>query len=387
MTFGRLCIRWNTPFLRDCEQKVDSTPKTPLAQAKFAMDKKIFSGKIIDWYKANQRNLPWRETRDPYKIWLSEIILQQTRVAQGLPYYEAFIKTFPTVFDLAKAPEQKVLRLWQGLGYYSRARNLHKCAKDIVQNFDGKFPGTFEELKKLSGIGPYTAAAVASIAFHEKVAVVDGNVFRVLARVFGVDKDIASDEGKKYFFALANELIDEKNPDIFNQAVMEFGALHCVPKNPKCDECIFSKHCEANQKNLQTVLPVKAKKIKIKTRYFYYFVIHSKNGILMHQRNAKDIWHGLYDFYLIEKKRSQKTKSLINEDEFLSNIKSFRESEIVTHLLSHQKLKVKFIEAEKSFSKKEEQLAKKLGLQIFTKKEIANLPKPVLIDRFLKSNP
>jgi len=351
------------------------------------MNEKFFSEKIIDWYKANQRNLPWRETRDPYKIWLSEIILQQTRVAQGLPYYEAFVKTFPTVFDLAKASEQQVLRLWQGLGYYSRARNLHKCAKVVVENFDGNFPNTYEELKKLSGIGPYTAAAIASIAFHKKVAVVDGNVFRVLSRVFGVDKDIASDEGKKYFFSLANELIDAKNPDLFNQAVMEFGALHCVPKNPKCEECIFSKQCEAKQKNLQTVLPVKAKKLKIKTRYFYYFVIHTKNGILMHQRIAKDIWNGLYDFYLIEKKRSQKIESLIAKDEFLSNMKSFRESEIFTHILSHQKLKVKFIEIEKSFSKKNELLAKNLGLKNFTKKEIAKLPKPILIDRFLKSNP
>ena len=351
------------------------------------MKKEFFSERIIDWYQTNHRDLPWRKTRDPYKIWLSEIILQQTRVAQGLPYYNEFVKTFPTVFDLAKAPEQKVLRLWQGLGYYSRARNLHRCAKEIVKNYKGEFPNSFEELKKLHGIGPYTAAAIASIAFRESVAVVDGNVFRVLARVFGIDKDIASEEGKKYFFSLANELIDKKQPDLFNQAVMEFGALYCLPKNPKCNECIFSKNCEANQKDLQTVLPVKSKKLKVRTRYFNYFVIHSKNGILMHERNGKDIWRGLYDFYLIETSRNKKVDSLMSEDKFLSKATIIRESEVYRHILSHQKLKVKFINIEKSFSKKDETDAKNLGLRKFTVKEIAKLPKPILIARFLKENP
>jgi len=349
------------------------------------MNKIFFSKRIIDWYQINQRSLPWRGTRDPYKIWLSEIILQQTRVVQGLPYYKEFVKTFPTVFDLAKAPEQKVLRLWQGLGYYSRARNLHRCAKKIVKDFKGEFPQSFEELKKLSGIGPYTAAAIASIAFRESVAVVDGNVFRVLARVFGIEQDIASDKGKKYFFLLANELIDQSQPDLFNQAVMEFGALHCLPKNPKCTDCIFSKDCEANQQNLQALLPVKSKKIKVRTRYFYYFVIHSKKGIFMHQRNGKDIWRRLYDFYLIETSRSQKTESLIKQDDFLTKSSIIRESKIFTHILSHQKLKIRFIEIEKSFSKKDEMMGKRLGLKKFTPREVAKLPKPILIDRFLKS--
>jgi A/G-specific adenine glycosylase len=351
------------------------------------MRKNIFSEKLIDWYRVNHRDLPWRKTVDPYKIWLSEIMLQQTRVAQGLPYYKEFVKTFPSVFDLAKAPEQKVLRLWQGLGYYSRARNLHHCAKEIVNNYNGEFPNSFQELKKLKGIGPYTAAAIASIAFRESVAVVDGNVFRVLSRVFGIDKDTTSDEGKKYFFSFANVLIDKNQPDLFNQAVMEFGALHCLPKNPKCYECVFSKNCEANQKNLQALLPVKSKKLKVKTRYFNYFVIHSKNGILMHERNGKDIWRGLYDFYLIETSRNKKAASLIKEDKFLSKSTIIRESEVYKHILSHQKLKVKFIELRKSFSKKDEVMAGNLGLKKFTIKEIAKLPKPILIDRFLKENP
>lgn len=351
------------------------------------MKKDFFSKRIIDWYHVNHRDLPWRKTRDPYKIWLSEIILQQTRVAQGLPYYNEFVKTFPTVFVLARAPEQKVLRLWQGLGYYSRARNLHRCAKEIVKNYNGEFPHSFEELQKLQGIGPYTAAAIASIAFRESVAVVDGNVFRVLARVFGIEKDIASNEGKKYFFSLANELIDKNQPDLFNQAVMEFGALHCLPKNPKCNECFFSKNCEANQGNLQSLLPVKSKKLKVRARYFNYFVIHSKNGILMHERNGKDIWRGLYDFYLIETSRNKKTESLIKEDKFLSKSAIIRESEVYKHILSHQKLMVKFIEVRKSLSKKDETTAKNFGLKKFTFKEIAKLPKPILIDRFLQENP
>lgn len=346
----------------------------------------FFFRAIIDWYRSNFRQLPWRNTRDPFKIWLSEIILQQTRVAQGLPYYEAFVRAFPSVVHLAKAPEQKVLRLWQGLGYYSRARNLHRCAKEIVKNYNGQFPSSFEELKKLPGIGPYTAAAIASIAFQESVAVVDGNVFRVLSRVFGVDKDIASDEGKKYFFSLANELIDKKQPDIFNQAVMEFGALHCLPKNPKCGECVFSKNCEANQKNLQALLPVKSKKVKVKTRYLYYFVIHTPKGILMRQRNGKDIWRGLYDFYLIECARSEKTSVLIAKDKFLSASTMIDESKILTHILSHQKLKVKFISVRKSFSKTDQTAAKRLELKNYNRKEVFKLPKPILIDRFLKEN-
>jgi A/G-specific adenine glycosylase len=324
------------------------------------MRKEFFSSTIIDWYQANHRNLPWRKTIDPYKIWLSEVILQQTRVAQGLPYYERFISSFPSVFDLAKAPEQKVLRLWQGLGYYSRARNLHRCAKEVVEKFNGNFPNSFNELIKLPGVGDYTAAAIASIAFREPIAVVDGNVFRVLARVFGIENDIASGEGKKYFFSLANELIDKSRPDLFNQAVMEFGALHCLPKNPKCGECIFFKSCEANQRNLQTVLPVKSKKLKVKTRYFYYFILRNKNKVLMKQRTEKDIWRGLNDFYLIETKRNQKTETLLQKDTFLTRAELIKESRVYKHVLSHQKLMVRFITVQARLTKKTETIIHKL---------------------------
>jgi len=347
------------------------------------MRKEIFSSKIIDWYQTNHRNLPWRQTTDPYKIWLSEVMLQQTRVAQGLPYYERFIRSFPTVFDLAKAPEQNVLRLWQGLGYYSRARNLHRCAKEVVKKSNGIFPNSFKELIELPGVGDYTAAAIASIAFREPVAVVDGNVFRVLARIFGVEKDVASGEGKKYFFSLANELIDKKRPDLFNQALMEFGALHCLPKNPKCSDCIFSKSCEANQKNLQTILPVKSKKIKVRTRYFYYFILRNKNKVLMKQRIEKDIWQELNDFYLIETPRRQKPETLMKKDMLLTKTTILEETGVYKHVLSHQKLMVRFITLQSQLTKKQEAVIHKLGMKWFTKNQAEKIPKPILIERFL----
>jgi A/G-specific adenine glycosylase len=343
------------------------------------MSNRGFSKKILQWYEENKRSLPWRETTDPYKIWLSEIILQQTRVVQGLPYYKRFVKAFPTVFSLAKAPQQQVLRLWQGLGYYSRARNLHTCAKKVVDDFDGKFPSNYNELKKLKGIGPYTAAAIASIAFKESVAVVDGNVFRVLARIFGIEKDVASNEGKAFFFEKANELIPKEQPDLFNQAVMEFGALHCLPQNPLCNTCIFAKTCVANQHDLQKVLPIKSKKLKVRNRYFYYFVIRHHNKIVMKKREGKDIWQGLYDFYLIETKRNQKVEGLMNHDKLLKDSTKISESKIYKHILSHQKLLVRFIEMELPSNK----IPPSFGLKWFTEKQVTTLPKPILIANYL----
>src|SRR5690606_26841183 len=202
------------------------------------IDMRGFSKLLIDWYLQNRRELPWRETTDPYRIWSSEIILQQTRVAQGLPYYFSFVQAFPTVVDLASADEQQVLKLWQGLGYYSRARNLHATAREIARK-NGQFPSTYKELLKLKGIGSYTAAAIASFAFGEAVPAVDGNVFRVLSRIFGVDTDIASSAAKTVFMELAASLMPKDDPAIFNQALMEFGALQCVPKNPDCVRCVF----------------------------------------------------------------------------------------------------------------------------------------------------
>ena len=311
------------------------------------MNKKIFALKIAGWYQEHKRHLPWRETTDPYRIWLSEIILQQTRVAQGLPYYLRFIKRFPDIAALARAREQEILRLWQGLGYYTRARNLHRCAKAIVSQNQGKFPDNFIDLQKLPGIGVYTAAAIASLAFHEAVAVVDGNVYRVLARVFGEEQDTASKEGRDYFFRKAQSLVPADFPDIFNQAMMEFGAMHCLPKNPKCEDCIFKKQCVAFANGWQDRLPVKSKKLKVRRRYFYYFVIEQNKKWGMQKREGKDIWHGLYDFYLVETLRSRKPERLWEEDKFLKSISGKIQfdkiSTLYKHVLSHQKLLARFI--------------------------------------------
>lgn len=341
-----------------------------------------FAQSIMAWYQDNKRMLPWRETKDPYKIWLSEVILQQTRVAQGLPYYIAFTKTFPTVASLAKAKEQNVLRLWQGLGYYSRARNLHRCAKTVVNDYEGVFPPSFDELQNLPGIGPYTAAAIASIAFNESVAVVDGNVFRVLARVFGIDLDIASNEGRNFFFAKANELIPKTHPDIFNQAMMEFGATWCTPKNPKCEECIFKKSCIAYNKGIVGLLPVKLKKTKVRNRYLNYFILEWDKKIAMKKRETKDIWHGLYDFYLTETTKAQNPQRLVEENEVLARIKKkeVRIYDVVKHVLSHQLLSVRFILVKINDKK----LPADFPLSFFTPKQAASLPKPIVITRFLE---
>jgi A/G-specific adenine glycosylase len=346
------------------------------------MDKRYFSEKVVKWYELNKRELPWRENRDAYRIWLSEIILQQTRVVQGLPYYKKFIEEFPEIKKLAKANEQKVLRLWQGLGYYTRARNLHKCAKEVVKSFDGSFPNTFEKLKSLPGIGDYTAAAVASIAFKEPVAVVDGNVFRVLSRIFGIDEPVNTPLGKKIFTQLANELVDKKNPGEHNQAVMEFGALFCTPKNPSCPTCTFKLTCFAATRGLQASFPVKIKSKTSRKRYFYYIVIQKGDSLFMKKRNQKDIWHGLYDFHLIEKTRPVAVKRLL-EDKFLNNILSesleFRITEAYRHVLTHQIIMSRFIIVKytKALTVNDK------NLKLYGKKRIGALPKPVLVSQFL----
>ena len=247
-----------------------------------------FTENLLRWYPLNRRDLPWRETRNPYIIWLSEIILQQTRVAQGLPYFNAFVNKFPTVVDLANAPEEEILRTWQGLGYYSRARNLHACARAIVNERNGQFPDNYKDLLHLKGVGPYTAAAIASFAYKEQIAVVDGNVYRVLARFFGLDVDISSHQGKKDFGQLANKLIPKHSPDQYNQAIMEFGALQCVPKKPNCEQCPISSECYAFQNGLVETLPVNEKKVKVKSRYFLYYHIQIEGHTVVRTRKEKD---------------------------------------------------------------------------------------------------
>ncbi len=304
-----------------------------------------FSKQLIKWYLENKRELPWRNTTNPYLIWLSEIMLQQTRVAQGLPYYLAFTNAFPTVFDLANANEEKVLKLWQGLGYYSRARNLHLTAQIIVHKFGGVFPNNYNDLLELKGIGEYTAAAIASFSFQEPVPVVDGNVFRVLARVFGIESDISLSKTKNEFSQLAFQLMPTKQPDLFNQAIMEFGALQCVPKNPNCQECIFKQSCFALQKKQIEKLPVKLKKIKIVKRYFNYIIYNdSAQNTLVKKRTERGIWHNLYEFPLIETQKNENVEAIkvnLNIKNTIVSITELTHHEII-HKLSHQHLNIKF---------------------------------------------
>jgi A/G-specific adenine glycosylase len=355
------------------------------------LEKVLFASWLLVWYQAHKRNLPWRETHDPYKIWLSEVILQQTRVAQGLPYYQRFIEKYPSIQELAHANEEEVLRLWQGLGYYSRARNLHACARRIVHELDGKFPSTYKELLQLKGIGKYTAGAIASIAFKETVPVVDGNVYRVLARLFGVEEDITSTPGTKVFYALAQSLMPEKGADLYNQAIMEFGAIHCTPLHPKCTACIFKAHCVAFHTGRQYVLPVNSRKVKIKQRFFHYLVIQCADKLYMKRRKAHDIWKGLYDFYLVEDKQLSTIDQL--EDTLARLIQCHKLSIVgkpiqYKHLLTHQRLYVHFlhVQATAQFIQEATSLLAQAGMEAFTIAQIKALPKPILIDNFLKKN-
>ena len=353
------------------------------------MKSDFFSIKIVEWYQEHHRNLPWRNTQDPYKIWLSEIIMQQTRVLQGLPYYEKFVQNYPNIKSLARAREEQILRLWQGLGYYTRARNLHACAREIVDKHRAKFPTTFEELVTLPGVGDYTAAAIASFAFDERVAVLDGNVFRVLARVFGIDKDITSLEGKKHFARLANQLIPVHNPGVHNQAIMEFGALHCLPQNPKCEVCVLKSRCVAYKHNEQSELPVRAKHKKPKHRYFYYFIIRLGDKIFMNKRNGKDIWKGLYDFPLREVKRAIRISRIHDVLNASSGSRKGKEFGISIspedkHILSHQVIHARFIVVERMGIKDLDPSLIPSNARAYSMKEVARLPKPVLISRYLE---
>ncbi len=338
------------------------------------------SEKLIAWYKKHKRDLPWRNTKDPYKIWLSEIILQQTQVIQGLNYYIKFTETFPTVLDLANAPEDKVMRLWQGLGYYSRARNLHTAAKTVKTNHKGKFPNSYESIKTLKGVGDYTAAAISSFAFNLPHAVVDGNVYRVLSRLFNISTPINSTGGKKEFQLLADELLNHKQPGLHNSAMMEFGALWCKPQNPKCEECPLQEHCLAYEKNTVTSLPVKDKKIKIKNRHFHYFIFNYKDGVYIQKRINKDIWQNLYEFYLIETESAVGIEDIL-KDKNLKNLVKVSEVVSITsekkHILSHQHIYSTFYEL------KIKQPIKSKSLIKIKRNEVNNFALPQLINKYL----
>jgi len=339
-----------------------------------------FTKTLKHWYSEYKRELPWRETQNPYYIWLSEIVMQQTQIKQGLPYYEVFAANFPTVFDLAKAKESAVLKLWQGLGYYSRARNLHYSAKYIVNDLNGEFPKTYKDLLKLKGVGDYTASAIASICYNEPTAVVDGNVYRVLSRYFGIDTPINSTQGIKDFKTLAQSLLPKDNFGDYNQAIMEFGARQCKPKSPDCKACPLNKECFALQLNKIKELPVKINKTKISKKYLNFLVFVSEdNKTILEQRVEKGIWQNLYQFPLIETKESllnqnfKNNKKLciyINGVNFSFNL--YNKTEII-HKLSHQHLYTKF------WIIKIKELPKK-GIDIA---KIKSYPVPVLISKFI----
>ena len=342
---------------------------------------------LINWYEENHRDLPWRNNPTPYEVWLSEVILQQTRVNQGMDYYLRFTEKWPTVNDLAQTSEEEVLKMWQGLGYYSRARNLYHCANQVVEQYKGEFPADFEKLKHLKGIGDYTAAAIASIAFNLPYAVVDGNVYRVLARLFDINTPINNNEGQKLFTQLADELLNKSQPGLHNQAMMEFGALHCTPKNPNCLLCPLQAQCLAFAHQTVMLRPVKLAKTKITTRYFNYLILRINDSLYLHKRNDNDIWKNLYDFPCIESQKPMSVEEVIASEAFLQLIENkpftiIKSSPVFTHKLTHRTLLAQFIEI-----KLEQEL-----LQIQTKDlfltpetELGSFPIPRLIDLYLNN--
>lgn len=343
-----------------------------------------FGKQVTEWYKINKRALPWRIDQNPYHVWLSEIILQQTRVEQGLPYFKKFKETYPTIQSFANASEEDILKLWQGLGYYSRARNMHFTAKHIASKLTGEFPDNYNDLLKLKGIGDYTASAIASIAFGEKVPVVDGNVFRLVCRYYGITTDIQQASTKTTLKSLLSEEIKEANPGEFNQAIMEFGALQCKPVKPDCAVCPLVDNCQANLEGLVDSIPVKKKKIKLKKRFFTYLVRDDEHTILQ-KREENDIWKGLYQFPNIE------SNSLLDPDEFFSelsvlnwidkpnNVELIDTIDLPKHILSHQHIYTRFVVV-KNISYLHS------GIQV-DRSNLEQYPIPRIIDKFLEKRP
>ena len=347
----------------------------------------ILHDTLINWYAENRRDLPWRHNPTPYQVWLSEVILQQTRVNQGLEYYLRFIERWPNVESLAQASEEEVLKMWQGLGYYSRARNLHHCAKQVVEEYCGQFPADFDKLRKLKGIGDYTAAAIASIAFNLPHAVVDGNVYRVLSRLYDIDTPINNNEGQNLFARIADELLNREQPGLHNQAMMEFGALHCTPQNPNCLHCPLQAQCLAFANMTVMQRPVKLQKTKVTIRYFNYLVIRVKDKIYLHKRDDKDIWKNLYDFPCIETKEMVSADDILQSESFLQLIenKTFEVknvSHLHKHQLTHRTIMAQFIEI-----KLDEELLhiQTKGLILTPESDLGNYPIPRLIDLYLNT--
>lgn len=346
----------------------------------------LLSKTIVNWYNTNKRELPWRDINDPYRIWISEIILQQTRVNQGMNYYLRFIECFPNVSVLACAEEDEVLKYWQGLGYYSRARNLHKAAKQIVTEFNSVFPTVHQEVLKLAGIGVYTAAAICSFAYNQPYPVVDGNVYRVLSRLFGIDTPIDSGKGIKQFARLAQDFLDLSQPGLHNQALMEFGALQCVPASPDCKSCPLVMDCRAFASDMVSSLPVKTQKVKVKERFFNYLVIEFNVNTFIRKRTGADIWKNLYEFPLIESDHLFTADNLFPNADFIALFNGIDMVNIVNisvpvkHVLTHRIINAVFITL--SISNKNRQLENYIEIPV---RQIDEYAVSRLIELFLES--
>lgn len=341
---------------------------------------------IREWYFENGRSLPWRETRDPYKIWISEIILQQTQVKQGLEYYHKFIQEFPDVQTLANATETELMRQWQGLGYYSRARNIHHAAKTIVSEHNGLMPQTYKKIRTLKGIGPYTAAAIASFAFNLPFAVVDGNVYRLLSRLYASEIPIDTTEGKKHFYNLADQLLDQSEPATHNQAIMEMGALICRPANPKCNECPVARYCKALDTGTQYRFPVKIKKLTRKKRFLNFLLIEKDRRTIVQKRTKKDIWQGLYQLPLIETNVRVQKKEIIKWIEQDTGVKVTAKKVLEKkHLLTHQELHTVFYKAEWPKNVNLPSVFDNIPTEEINKEDAAQIPFPQLIQENLKN--
>jgi A/G-specific adenine glycosylase len=352
-----------------------------------------FKKSILAWYEKNARDLPWRKTRDPYMIWISEIILQQTRIGQGLGYYEKFISRFPGIEDLAGSTEEEVLKVWQGLGYYSRARNLHAASREIMKNHQGKFPNHYKDVIRLKGIGEYTAAAILSMSFGQPYPVVDGNVLRFISRYFGVYDRIDSTKGKKRILEIMHCHIGDKDPGIFNQSVMEFGALQCIPGKPDCENCPLRKSCHAFKSGSVGILPIKTRGKKQRNRYFNYLVIEwenpkNQNHLFVRKREGTDVWKNLYDFPLIETLKESSLQELQFSDEWkmiLGNRDNYaltKESRIFKHLLTHQIIFARFFKVRLHDPKQPS-----LPYLLIRNEEMKKYPVPRLIEEYLFENP
>jgi A/G-specific adenine glycosylase len=345
----------------------------------------FFTQNLLHWNKhQNKRQMPWKGEPDPYRIWLSEVILQQTRVEQGWSYYERFLKKFPDIQSLSSASDEIIYKMWEGLGYYSRCRNLIKTARLLSSNYNGLFPRTYNELLKLPGIGPYTAAAIASFAFNEKHAVVDGNVHRVIARCFGISTPINTPEGKKLFSSMANSLIDAEKPAVYNQAIMDFGATICKPRNPLCESCVQSADCEALRHGRVNDLPIKEKKMKRKTRWLYYFIVEKENSVYIRKRQTKDIWQNLHEFVLFE----SQTENNSDVTQFLERLLQHQSytivssSEMHSQHLTHQHIKGRFFRIQLKGDSSLEG-----GYSLVKKSNLDEYAFPGFINSFLEKSP